>query len=166
MFQFFFFLIPKIFLFFQTQRNIRIYDLVKQELYKKLITGSQWIATMCIHPGGDNILVGTYDRKVLWFDLDLSTKPYQTLRLHSYAVRGVAFHKRYPLFASGSDDRGLIVCHGMVYNDLLKNALIVPLKRLSDHEKYNDFGVFDVKFHPMQPWVFSSGADSTIRLYT
>jgi len=27
----------------------------------------------------------------------------------------VAFHKRYPLFASGSDDGTVIVCHGMVY---------------------------------------------------
>lgn len=65
--------------------------------------------------GGDNILVGTYDRKTLWFDLDLSTKPYQTLRLHGTGVRSVAFHKRYPLFASGADDRSLIVSHGMVY---------------------------------------------------
>lgn len=52
---------------------------------------------------------------MLWFDLDLSTKPYKTLRLHSTAIRSVAFHKRYPLFASGSDDRALIVSHGMVY---------------------------------------------------
>lgn len=65
--------------------------------------------------GGDNVLVATYDRKMLWFDLDLSTKPYQTLRLHGAGVRAVAFHKQYPLFASGSDDRGLIVSHGMVY---------------------------------------------------
>lgn len=52
---------------------------------------------------------------MLWFDLDLSTKPYQTLRLHGTGVRSVVFHKRYPLFASGADDRGLIVSHGMVY---------------------------------------------------
>lgn len=70
---------------------------------------------MEIFSGGDNILIGTYDRKVVWFDLDLSTKPYQTLRLHGTGIRNVAFHKRYPLFASGADDRGLIVCHGMVY---------------------------------------------------
>jgi WD40 repeat protein len=65
--------------------------------------------------GGDNIIVGTYDKKVMWFDLDLSTKPYQTLRHHGNAIRSVAFHRRYPLFASGSDDCSLIVCHGMVY---------------------------------------------------
>ncbi|XP_051166682.1 ribosome biogenesis protein BOP1 homolog [Leptopilina boulardi] len=154
------------FLFVATQRNVRIYDLVKQEMVKKLLSNSQWISSMAMHPGGDNILVGTYDRKVIWFDLDLSTKPYQTLRLHGTGVRNVAFHKRYPLFASGADDRSLIVCHGMVYNDLLKNPLIVPLKRLSNHESFNDFGILDVMFHPIQPWVFSAGADSTIRMYT
>ncbi|GJQ81341.1 hypothetical protein Trydic_g20553 [Trypoxylus dichotomus] len=153
-------------LFVATQRHVRIYDLVKQQLVKKLMTNSKWISTMAIHPGGDNLLVATYDRKVLWFDLDLSTKPYQTLRLHGTAVRGVAYHKRYPLFASGSDDRSLIVSHGMVYNDLLKNPLIVPLKRFQDHKPHNDFGVFDVKFHPLQPWVFSSGGDGTIKLYS
>nr|XP_033325599.1 ribosome biogenesis protein BOP1 homolog [Megalopta genalis] len=154
------------YLFVATQRNVRIYDLVKQEMIKKLLSNSQWISSMAIHPGGDNILVGTYDRKMLWFDLDLSTKPYQTLRLHGTGVRGVSFHKRYPLFASGADDRGLIVSHGMVYNDLLQNPLIVPLKRLCDHESYNDFGILDVMFHSIQPWVFSAGADSTIRMYT
>nr|CAD7403231.1 unnamed protein product [Timema cristinae] len=152
--------------FVATQRNVRVYDLVKQELIKKLLSNAKWISSMAIHHGGDNILVGTYDRKMLWFDLDLSTKPYQTLRLHGTAVRAVAYHKRYPLFASGSDDRSVIVCHGMVYNDLLQNPLIVPLKRLNYHKPMNDFGVLDLLFHPTQPWVFSSGGDCTIRLYT
>lgn len=104
-------------------------------MIKKLLSNSQWISTMAIHPGklcfimdyihaiiivvnflgGDNVLVGTYDRKMLWFDLDFSKEPYQTLRLHGTGVRAVAFHKRYPLFASGADDRALIVSHGMVY---------------------------------------------------
>nr|NVI69896.1 putative ribosome biogenesis protein BOP1 homolog [Cucujiformia] len=59
-------------LFVATQRHVRIYDLVKQTLVKKLLTNSKWISSMAIHPGGDNLLVGTYDRKMLWFDLDLS----------------------------------------------------------------------------------------------
>lgn len=152
--------------FVATQKNIRVYDLSKQELIKKLLSNSRWISCMAVHPGGDNLLVGTYDRKMLWFDLDLSTKPYQTLRLHGTAVRSVAYHPRYPLFASGSDDRSLIISHGMVYNDLLQNPLIVPLKRLQDHKQANDFGIFDVVFHPSQPWVFTSGADATIKLYS
>uniref|UniRef100_A0A336MZH9 Ribosome biogenesis protein BOP1 homolog n=1 Tax=Culicoides sonorensis TaxID=179676 RepID=A0A336MZH9_CULSO len=153
-------------IFVATQRHIRIYDLVKQELIKKLISNCKWISSMAIHPKGDNLLVASYDKKIMWFDLDLSTKPYQTLKLHSSAVRNVAYHLRYPLFASASDDKGVIVCHGMVYNDLMQNPLIVPLKRLEYHQRMNDFGVFDVIFHPTQPWLFSTGADHTIRLYT
>uniref|UniRef100_A0A182IXM4 Ribosome biogenesis protein BOP1 homolog n=1 Tax=Anopheles atroparvus TaxID=41427 RepID=A0A182IXM4_ANOAO len=153
-------------LFVATQRHVRVYDLVKQELLKKLFPGCKWISSMAIHPKGDNLVIGTYEKKLMWFDLDLSTKPYQQLRLHNSAVRNVAFHLRYPLFASASDDRSVIVSHGMVYNDLLQNPLIVPLRRLEHHNRVNDFAVFDVVFHPTQPWVFSSGADHTVRLYT
>ncbi|GBP58969.1 Ribosome biogenesis protein BOP1 homolog [Eumeta japonica] len=71
---------------------------------------------MAVHPAGDNLLVASYDRKCMWFDLDLSSKPYQTLRLHGSAVRAVTFHKRYPLFATAGDDHNIIVSHGMVYN--------------------------------------------------
>lgn len=70
---------------------------------------------MSIHPKGDNLIVSTYDKKVLWFDLDLSVKPYTRMGFHRNAVRGVAFHLRYPLFASASDDPSVIVSHGMVY---------------------------------------------------
>ncbi|CAB4059063.1 ERB1 [Lepeophtheirus salmonis] len=152
--------------FVATQRHVRIYNLVKQELSKKLMTGSKWISSLAIHPHGDNLLVGTYDKRVQWFDLDLSTSPYQVLRYHTNAVRGVAYHKRYPLFASCSDDTSIIVSHGMVYNDLLQNPLIVPLKKLRGHTKYDDFGVMDLIWHPTQPWLFSSGADGYIRLWT
>jgi WD40 repeat protein len=55
------------------------------------------------------------DNKLAWFDLDLSTKPYRSLRYHGQAVRGVAFHARHPLFASASDDGAAHVFHGMVY---------------------------------------------------
>ncbi|XP_058065929.1 ribosome biogenesis protein BOP1 homolog [Anopheles bellator] len=153
-------------LFVATQRHVRVYDLVKQELLKKLFPGCKWISSMAIHPKGDNLVIGTYEKKLMWFDLDLSTKPYQQLRLHNSAVRNVAFHLRYPLFASAGDDRSVIVSHGMVYNDLLQNPLIVPLRRLEHHDRVNDFAVFDVVFHPTQPWLFSSGADHTVRLYT
>jgi len=154
------------YLFVATQRHVRVYNLMKQELTKKLMTGAKWISSIAVHPGGDNILVGTYDRRLFWFDLDLSTKPYQGLRHHGQGIRSVAYHKRYPLFASGSDDCTAIVSHGMVYNDLLQNPTIVPLKVLRGHERFDDFGVLDVLFHPTQPWLFTSGADSTIRLYT
>ncbi|OXB54091.1 hypothetical protein ASZ78_007732, partial [Callipepla squamata] len=152
--------------FVATQRYVRVYNLLKQELTKKLMANCKWVSSMAIHPAGDNVICGSYDSKLAWFDLDLSTRPYQLLRHHRKALRSVAFHKHYPLFASGSDDGTVIVCHGMVYNDLLQNPLLVPVKVLKGHALTLDLGVLDVVFHPTQPWVFSSGADGTVRLYT
>ncbi|XP_057210906.1 ribosome biogenesis protein bop1 [Triplophysa rosa] len=152
--------------FVATQRYVRVYNLIKQELTKKLMTNCKWISSMAVHPGGDNVICGSYDCRLAWFDLDLSTKPYKVLRHHKKALRGVAYHRHYPLFASASDDGSVIVCHGMVYNDLLQNPLIVPVKVLKGHSVTQDLGVLDVTFHPTQPWVFSSGADGTVRLFT
>uniref|UniRef100_A0A3Q3XIF4 Ribosome biogenesis protein BOP1 n=1 Tax=Mola mola TaxID=94237 RepID=A0A3Q3XIF4_MOLML len=152
--------------FVATQRSVRIYNLVKQEMAKKLQANSKWISSMAVHPGGDHVICGSYDCRLSWFDLDLSTKPYKMLRHHKKAVRGVAYHRHYPLFASASDDGTVIVCHGTVYSDLLQNPLIVPVKVLRGHVITHDLGVLDVTFHPSQPWVFSSGADATIRLFT
>ena len=55
------------------------------------------------------------DNRLVWYDLDLSTKPYKALRYHEHALRAVAFHRSYPLFASSSDDATVHVFHGMVY---------------------------------------------------
>ncbi len=60
-------------------------------------------------------LATAQDKKLAWYDLDLSTKPYRSLRYHEKALRGVAYHARHPLFASASDDGALHVFHGMVY---------------------------------------------------
>ena len=98
--------------------------------------------------------------------MDLSTQPYQVLRYHTNAIRSVAYHLRYPLFASCSDDTSVVVSHGMVYNDLLQNPLIVPVKQLRGHTKYDDFGVMNIVWHPFQPWLFSAGADGYIKLWT
>jgi len=154
------------YLFVATQRHVRIYNLSKLECTKKLQTGAKWISSMAIHPHGDNLLLGTYDKKVQWFDLDLSTQPYQVLRYHVNAVRMVAYHLRYPLFASCSDDTNIVVSHGMVYNDLMQNPMIVPVKQLRGHTQYDDFGVMNIIWHPHQPWLFSAGADGYIKLWT
>ena len=55
------------------------------------------------------------DKRLAWYDLDLSTKPYRALRYHQHALQSVAFHKKYPLFASASDDASVHIFHGMVY---------------------------------------------------
>jgi len=154
------------FFFVATQRNIRVYNLQKQELVKKLMSGVKWISSIAVHPQGDNLIVGSYDKRLCWFDMDLSSKPYKILRHHKRAIRDVAYHKCYPLFASASDDGSTIVCHGKVYSDLMQNPLIVPLKVIRGHKMTDDLGVTSCEFHPHQPWLFSAGADHTIRLFT
>ena len=59
---------------------MRIYDLAAQKLLKALTPGLKWISSMDLHPSGDHLIVGGYDRKLCWFDLELSTKPYKVLR--------------------------------------------------------------------------------------
>ncbi|KAJ1645662.1 Ribosome biogenesis protein erb1 [Coemansia asiatica] len=149
-----------------TQRYVRIYNLMQQRLVKTLQPGVKWISSVDVHPQGDNIIVGSYDKKLSWFDVDLSVKPYRSIRYHRQAIRQVQFSRRFPLFATASDDGTIQVYHGMVYDDLNQNPLIVPLKILRGHEIRNSLGVLDCVFHPIQPWLLSSGADGTIRLWT
>lgn len=160
-------------LFVANQRSIRGYDLSRQLLVKILQPGARWISSFDIHPtsssasGGDNIIVGSYDRRLLWHDLDLSARPYKTLRYHRKAIRAVKFHAggRYPLFADASDDGSLQIFHGSVTGDMLSNASIVPLKVLKGHKVTAELGVLDIDWHPREAWCVSAGADGTCRLW-
>ncbi|KAJ6696483.1 RIBOSOME BIOGENESIS PROTEIN BOP1 BLOCK OF PROLIFERATION 1 PROTEIN [Salix koriyanagi] len=151
--------------FVSTKTNVRVYDLLKQKLIKKLETGLCEVSSISVHPAGDNVIVGSRDGKLCWFDMDLSSKPYKVLKCHPKDITNVAFHRSYPLFASCSDDCTAYVFHGMVYSDLNQNPLIVPLEILRGHAISNGRGVLDCKFHPRQPWLFTAGADSLIKLY-
>ena len=61
--------------------------MAEQKLLKTLMPGIKWISSMDVHPLGDHLIVGGYDRKLCWFDLELSDKPYKILR---YATELVA----------------------------------------------------------------------------
>jgi ribosome biogenesis protein ERB1 len=152
--------------FVATQRAIRSYDLAAQKLLKILQPGARWISSIDVHPGGDNLLVGSYDRRLLWHDMDLSARPYKTLRYHEKAIRAVKFHAGgLPLFADASDDGSVQIFHGKVVDDLMENATIVPLKVLRGHAVRGALGVLDLDWHPRQPWCVSAGADGTCRLW-
>ncbi|EYU26493.1 hypothetical protein MIMGU_mgv1a002340mg [Erythranthe guttata] len=151
--------------FTATKKDVRVYDLIKQKRIKKLDAGVREISSIAIHPGGDNAIVGSRDGKLCWFDMDLSSKPYKVLRAHKKDLTAVAYHRTYPLFASCSDDNTAYVFHGMVYSDLNENPLIVPLQILRGHSTGDGRGVMDCKFHPRQPWLFTAGSDSLIKLY-
>ncbi|CAB1100485.1 unnamed protein product [Ectocarpus sp. CCAP 1310/34] len=157
--------VSKPFLFVATKQQVRIYHLIKQMLVKKLISGCKWISCIDVHPTGDHLIVGSYDRRVAWFDLDLASTPYKTLKYHTKAVRAAQFHRHYPLMASAGDDGSVHVFHATVYSDLLRNPLVVPLKILRGHEVTGGLGVMALAFHPRQPWVFTAGADGAVRLF-
>lgn len=155
----------KPFFFVATQNHVRVYNLAKQALAKKLIGGSGVISCMAVHPGGDHVLVGSDDKRLAWYDMDLSATPYKALRYHTQPLRGVCYHSSYPLFASASDDGSVHVFHGRVYADMMTNPLIVPVKVLRGHTRVDSGGVLDVAFHPTQPWVFTAGADGQALLF-
>lgn len=160
-------------LFVANQRTVRAYDLSRQLLVKIIQPGARWISSFDIHStsstaaGGDNLIVGSYDRRLLWHDLELSQRPYKTLRYHRKAIRSVKFHPsgRYPLFADASDDGSLQIFHGSVTGDMLSNASIVPLKVLKGHKITGELGVLEVDWHPREAWCVSAGADGTCRLW-
>jgi ribosome biogenesis protein ERB1 len=155
----------KPYLFVASQQHVRIYHLVKQNMVKRLVSGCRWISSLDVHPSGDHLIVGSLDRRVVWFDLDLGSTPYKTLKYHERAIRSCRYHGRYPLMASASDDGAIHIFHSMVYSDLMRNPLIVPVKILRGHKVTNKLGVLTVTFHPTQPWIFTGGADGKIFLY-
>jgi len=155
----------KPFLFVCGKQDVRIYHLVKQVMVKRLISGCRWISSIDVHVSGDHVIAGSLDRRMVWFDLDLSSTPYKTLKYHEKALRHVGFHPRYPLMASSSDDGCVHVFHTMVYSDLMRNPLIVPVKILRGHNVVKKLGVLSFAWHPTQPWLFSAGADGKIQLF-
>ncbi|KAF9649650.1 ribosome biogenesis protein ERB1 [Thelephora ganbajun] len=151
--------------FVATQTYVRLYNLSEQKLIKTLMPGIKWISSMSVHPSGDHIIVGGYDRKLCWFDLELSNKPYKILRYHTRAIRSLHFHPTYPLFASSSDDGTIQIFHARIYHDLMTDPLIVPLKILRGHIVKDGLGVLQVEWISRQPWLLSAGADGKIDLW-
>ncbi|KAJ3836959.1 NUC169 domain-containing protein [Lentinula raphanica] len=155
----------KPYFFVATQQYVRMYNLSEQKLLKTLQPGIKWISSMDVHPSGDHLIVGGYDRKLCWFDLELSDKPYKVLRYHTRAIRSLHFHPTYPLFASSSDDGVIQIFHARVYNDLMTDPLIVPLKILRGHEITKGLGVLQIKWCNRRPWLISGGADGTVNVW-
>ncbi|GAB7361161.1 hypothetical protein MBLNU230_g1194t1 [Neophaeotheca triangularis] len=152
--------------FVATRQRVRIYDLQAQKLEKELQPGARWISAISLHPQGSNLLISSYDRRLLWHDLELGSTPYKTLRYHSKAIRSVGFHPTLPLFADAADDGSLQVFHGKVLADGLENATVVPLKVLRGHRVVKELGVLDLAWHPTEAWLVSAGSDGSVRVWT
>ena len=151
-------------LFVATQRSIRSYDLSQQKLLKTLLPGARWISHFDVHPGGDNLVVSSYDKRLAWMDVELSNTAFKTFRYHSKGVRKAKYAPTLPLFADCSDDGSVQVFHGSVTG--LEDANIVPLCVLKGHEVKGSLGVIDLEWCPEgEPRLVTSGADGTIRVW-
>lgn len=145
-------------LFVLYERTIKQYNLSDQSLVKGLeLDGSgKLLSSFAIHKNGDHVIAcDSLESQVCWFDLDYSIRPYRTFKSVSNDVlRQVVYHNRYSLFASCSEDGKINIYHSMVYDDLLHNPLIVPVKKLKTKHQLKD-----IAFHPYQPWIIGCGQD-------
>ncbi|VDK47985.1 unnamed protein product [Cylicostephanus goldi] len=189
--------------FVATKIHVRVYDLGRCQLVKKCITGIKHIGAMipdvqgevtivwfCLYGLKDtlamdlktdgNLFVGGLDRKFVWLDLQLSNKPWKSFKHHNSAIRGVAYHNRYPLLATVSDDGTAMVYYARIHVDSFKDNEIYPVKRLRGHTtmfvvsverislhiKVDGLSMLDTVWHPTQPWLITAGADGTIALFS
>ncbi|KAK4525004.1 hypothetical protein GAYE_SCF07G2908 [Galdieria yellowstonensis] len=151
--------------FIATKHHIRIYDLAQAKLVNKLVPGVSEISAMSVHPSGNHVLVGSVEGHLIWFDLDLSCRPYKRIRDHNYTVSSIVCHPTLALFADTSDDETVAVFHATVYEDLLQNPLIVPLKILKASCSTKGKSTWVMCWHPHLPWLFVSVNDGYVRLY-
>jgi ribosome biogenesis protein ERB1 len=99
-------------------------------MIRKFVSNLNTITHISIHKHGENLLAGTKDGNVAWFQLELSDKPFKIMDYHGDKIRSVEFHANYPLFLSCSRNGKLLVYHATLNDDKLKDPVIVPLKSL------------------------------------
>lgn len=104
-----------------------------------------------MHPGGDNFLIGSYDNRVCWFDLDLSSKPYKVMKYHAGSVRSVAFHRHFPLFASAGDDASIHVFHGYSFYLFDSFLFLIAVILIGSFHSQNGLSRFDAKRSDRSP---------------
>ncbi|GMT28412.1 hypothetical protein PFISCL1PPCAC_19709, partial [Pristionchus fissidentatus] len=153
-------------LFIATQRHIRVYDLAKCALLKKLQANMQTVSIMRADNTGENLFVGGLDRRFSWMDLQLSTRPWRTFKHQASAIRDISYHKRLPLLATAGDDQQAVVYYAKIYTDSFKDNEIVPVKRLGAHTKLGDQCVLSCEWHPTRAWLITGGADGRIALFS
>uniref|UniRef100_A0A0N5BT65 Ribosome biogenesis protein BOP1 homolog n=1 Tax=Strongyloides papillosus TaxID=174720 RepID=A0A0N5BT65_STREA len=149
-----------------TQQHVRVYDLARCVLQKKLSTGTKWASCVAIEPFGNNLFVGGLDCKFSWLDMQLSRRPWKMVRHHKGAIRGIAYHRYYPLLATVSDDSFAFVYHANAPDDLMTQNELIPVKKLHGHKTGESLTILNCVFHPIQPWLITAGADGQIGVFT
>jgi len=151
-------------IFVATDSILRIFDLAKQRLHKRIKTGSSGISSISIHPRGGHVLIAGFDRRVYWYDLGLEN-PVKNLVFHRAGIQQIKFHPRRPLFASCANDGDIQIFHAKVFEDWTTRPRVVPVKTLNVLQPIRDIGVVSLDWHPQQAWVFGAGADHKIYAY-
>uniref|UniRef100_A0AC35TZ47 Ribosome biogenesis protein BOP1 homolog n=1 Tax=Rhabditophanes sp. KR3021 TaxID=114890 RepID=A0AC35TZ47_9BILA len=153
--------------FVATQQHIRVYDLARCVLQKKLHTGTRWASCLAIEPFGNNIFVGGLDCRFAWLDMQLSRRPWKLVKHHKGAIRGIAYHKSYPLLATVSDDCNAFIYHANAPDDLMSENELIPVKKLGGHKvEGSKLSILGATFHSKEPWLFTCGADGKIGFYS
>jgi ribosome biogenesis protein ERB1 len=127
-----------------SRTTVSHYSLTPPQLIRKLRPSVSYISSLDVHPLGDHLLVGSYDKRVSWFDLNLGDRPYKTLRYHEKAVRDISYHKGgVKLFATAGDEGVVQVFWADVGSDFTvdSNPVIVPLKVLKGHQIVESLGM-------------------------
>ena len=141
---------------------VRVYDLSRLALERKLIGGAGGVAAIAPHARGDHVVTAGDGGGAAWYDLDAGSRSHRVLRYHRAAIRSAAFHPTLPLLATAGDDGAAHVLHATVYSDLATPPLIVPLKVLPAHSVKAAEGALSVAWHPGQPWLYTAGADGCV----
>ena len=70
------------------------------------------------------------------------------------------------LLARAVNQKGTFDALPPVVHVFYQNPLIVPVKVIHAHTVTKDkLGVLSCTFHPTQPWIFSAGADHSVKLF-
>jgi WD40 repeat protein len=155
-------------LFLVTRTHVFLFDIKNQSVIKKLLSGCKIITSAQVHPNGDHLILGTADRKLVWFDLDSGDKPYKKIRLHDQTMSAVTFHpnyKHFPLMASSGHDCKAVIQFAKVDPQNLDDALIVPLKNLRSHIKTDSLGISAISFFNLKHWLVTTGQDRFLKIW-
>jgi len=108
-------------------------------MIRKFVSNLNTITHISLHKNGENLLAGTKDGNVAWFQLDMSDKPFKSMDYHGDKIRSVEFHQSYPLFLSCSRNGKLLVYHATLNDDTLRDPVIVPLKSLKPNGETSNY---------------------------
>jgi coatomer subunit beta' len=124
---------------------------LKLDAKKRLVTRSERVKCVDLHPTENWILVSLYDGKVHIWHYE-TQQLLKTFEVNSGPVRAAKFVPKKNWIVCGSDDFRITVYN---YN---------TSERVKQFDAHDDY-VRSIVLHPTQPYIISSGDDMTIKLW-